>query len=232
MSDRPEISVIIPAYNAAAFVGDAIRSVLDQQERVELIVVDDGSTDDTAGEVARFGDAVHLVSAPRNEGLPSALNRGLASATGELIGFLDADDVWQPGRLGMELNLLSGAEADALWGITCVRFLEEDGSWRSSQEWPPKQFPSIGAMLFRRRVFDRLGGFDASLQHAPDIDFLARFAEAGLTFLRHEEVVLTWRRHTRNMTNDIGVDRDYFATAVRRALARRRAVSPSSSTGT
>jgi glycosyltransferase involved in cell wall biosynthesis len=225
MSSPPKISVVIPAYNATAFVVDAIRSVLAQPVAVELIVVDDGSTDGTAAEVAKFGAAVELVSAGRNEGLPSALNRGVERATGDLIGFLDADDLWQHDRLTWELELLAGTPADAIWGKTCVVFLDGNGGANSSPDWPPKHFPALGAMLFRRHVFARMGQFDPVMSHAQDIDFLARFSEAGLTYQRHDRVVLTWRRHERNMTNNSNVDRDYLVTAVRRALDRRRAAA-------
>jgi hypothetical protein len=77
-------------------------------------------------------------------------------------------------------------------------------------------------MLIRRRVFERLGRFDPTLRHAHDFDFLARLKEARVPFYRHEDIVLTWRRHAMNMTNDVKLDRDYLATAIRHALQRRR----------
>jgi glycosyltransferase involved in cell wall biosynthesis len=118
------ISVIIPAYNAGRFIGDAIRSVLEQPIGVDLIVVDDGSTDGTSDEVARFGGHARLIRCGQNKGLPSALNLGVANARGNIMGFLDADDTWSPGRLGGEVRLLSDMpETAALWGRTRILFL-------------------------------------------------------------------------------------------------------------
>jgi glycosyltransferase involved in cell wall biosynthesis len=221
----PRVSVIIPAYEARAFIGDAVRSVLAQPCGVELIVVDDGSTDGTADEAASFGDAVRLIRSARNAGLPSALNRGLERARGDIVGFLDADDVWPPGRLGAEIALLASTPTvDVLWGRTRIVFLDGvGGEGEVSPAWPPRHYPALGSMLFRRRVFERVGQFDQELRHAHDTDFLAKAQEAAVVFRRHEDVVLTWRRHAANMTNNVRLDRDYLAIAVRRALHRRRA---------
>jgi glycosyltransferase involved in cell wall biosynthesis len=220
------ISVIIPAYNAGPFIGDAIRSVLEQPIGVDLIVVDDGSTDGTSDEVARFGGHARLIRCGQNKGVPSALNLGVANARGDIMGFLDADDTWSPGRLGGEVRLLSNRpDIAALWGRTCIVFLSGAGrNGLPSADWPPAFFPALGSMLIRRRVVERLGRFDSTLRHAHDFDFLARLKEARVPFHRHEDIVLTWRRHAMNMTNDMKLDRDYLATAIRHALRRRRSV--------
>lgn len=224
MTDVPLISVIIPAYNARRFIGDAIRSVLEQPLSVDLIVVDDGSTDGTSDEVARLGKEIRVVRCEQNMGLPSALNLGLKHARGSVMGFLDADDTWPTGRLRAEMSLLSNRpEAMALWGRTRVVFLiGETSDGIPSRDWPPQFFPALGSMLFRRAVFERIGRFDPTLRHAQDIDFLARAQEANVRFVRHRDIVLTWRRHAMNMTNNVTLDRDYLATAIRRALQRRR----------
>lgn len=223
--NTPEVSVVIPVYNGQRFVADAIRSVLAQPLGVELIVVDDGSTDGTVDVVATFD--VRLIRSPRNEGLPSALNRGVAAVSSRFVGFLDADDLWTPNRLpGEALMLADHPEVAALWGRARVVFLSgDDQPANESPDWPPQFFPSLATMLFRREVFERVGCFDPGLRHAQDIDFLARFSEAGLRFYRHQDIVLTWRRHQDNMTNMVARDRDYLATAVRNALHRRRSLS-------
>lgn len=220
------VSVIIPAYNAAIFVADAIRSVLRETDDVEIIVVDDGSIDATADVAAGCAPGVQVERLPTNLGVPTALNRGLALATGDVITILDADDLWQPGRFATQLDLLASTGAAAAWGRTRILFLEGDDS-HTSPDWPDRHYPSLGSMFFRRETIERLGGFATAFRHAHDIDFLARATEAGLTFHRHDEAVLVWRRHANNMTNRVERDRDYLATAVRTALARRRgAVEP------
>jgi glycosyltransferase involved in cell wall biosynthesis len=218
------LSVVIPAFNAGRFLGDAIRSVLAQHTPIEIVVVDDGSSDATAGIARSFGAGVRLIQHGTNRGLPSAQNTGVAAASGDLIGFLDADDVWLPGKAAHELRLLGDSDIDIGWGLTQVRFLDEGATQeRESPDWPVQRFPALGSMLFRRRVFDRIGPFDAGLRHGQDIDFLARAQEAGMRFAQHDRIVLSWRRHGANMTNAIALDRDFMATVVRRALQRRRA---------
>ena len=225
MTNTPLISVIIPAYNAHQFIGDAIRSVLEQPYDVDLIVVDDGSTDGTSDEVANFGEGVHLIRSRQNEGLPTALNRGLENVRSNIIGFLDADDTWAAGRLHAEVELLSSMpDTVVLWGRTRIVFLSDESRYGvPSPDWPPQHFPALGSMLIRRAAFECVGHFDPTLRHAQDIDFLARAKEAKLAFHRHENVVLTWRRHATNMTNNVALDRNYIATAIRQALHRRRA---------
>ncbi|MEO8586874.1 MAG: glycosyltransferase [Acidobacteriota bacterium] len=219
--------MIIPVYNGRGFIRDAIRSVLEQPCPVELIVVDDGSTDGTADEASACGSGVCVIRSRHNEGLPSALNRGLESAHGDVVGFLDSDDVWSPRRLTPEVALFSDMpDIEVLWGRTRIVFPSgENAGGAESPDWPPQFFPALGSMLFRRSVFERVGRFDPGLRHAQDIDFLARAMEARCDVRRHQNVVLTWRRHATNMTNEVGLDRDYLATAVRMALHRRRGLA-------
>ncbi|MEL6830946.1 MAG: glycosyltransferase [Pseudomonadota bacterium] len=104
MTRQPKISVIIPAYNAAEFVSEAIQSVLDQTyPNVECVVVNDGSTDATESILRQFGDSIALISM-ENQGVSAARNRGVAAASGEWIGFLDADDVWHHDNLSSQLK--------------------------------------------------------------------------------------------------------------------------------
>jgi len=113
---RPLLSVVIPTRNRAHLVCDAIESAFAQRpEQVEVIVVDDGSTDDTAELLRRaYGPRIHLLSLPERSGAGAARNAGVRLATGELLAFLDDDDLWLPGKLDAELRVLeqfSGAEA-------------------------------------------------------------------------------------------------------------------------
>lgn len=101
---RPLVSIIVPAYNAAPFIADAVRSVLDQTHgELELIIVDDGSTDDTAELVGTFVDPRVLLVRQTNAGVSAARNSGLDRARGEFIGFLDADDAMEPSNIERKL---------------------------------------------------------------------------------------------------------------------------------
>src|SRR2546423_12851996 len=105
--ESPLLSVVIPTWNRARLVGEAVESALAQMDgRVEVIVVDDGSTDDTAGELARrFGTRVNVLRMPRRGGIGAARNAGAREASGELVAFLDSDDLWLPGKLDAELRV-------------------------------------------------------------------------------------------------------------------------------
>ena len=103
----PRVTAIIPAYNAAAFVRNAIDSALAQAwPNIEVLVIDDGSTDDTASILQAYGEAIRVVSPP-NGGLSNARNRGIHEATGTYVAFLDADDRWLPGKIARQVQALT-----------------------------------------------------------------------------------------------------------------------------
>jgi glycosyltransferase involved in cell wall biosynthesis len=221
------VSVIVPAYNAERFVRECIASLLAQSISTDVIVVNDGSVDGTSSAVRAFAGAVRLIDLPQNRGSPAALNAGLQLArNADYIGFLDSDDLSSPDRILLQLGLLEAAQASAVWGRTRTSFVSDDGAEEERRSWPPRLFPSLGSMLFSARVFDQIGTFNEQLRHAYDIDFLARLREAGLTIVRHADIVLTYRRHRSNITNQVELDRNYMGAAVREALRRRRAPVP------
>ncbi len=108
MLEQPVVSVVIPTWNRASVVCEAIESALSQRDDgVEVIVVDDGSTDSTSGLLlSRFGPRIRLLQLPDRLGIGAARNAGVAVATGEFLAFIDSDDVWLPGKLNAELNVL------------------------------------------------------------------------------------------------------------------------------
>ena len=113
----PLLSVVIPTWNRARLVGEAIESALAQRQgAVEVIVVDDGSTDDTPDALAgRFGSRIRLLRMPERRGPGAARNAGVRAATGELLAFLDSDDLWLPGKLDAELRMFERfPDADAV----------------------------------------------------------------------------------------------------------------------
>ena len=116
------VSVVIPAYNAERFIDEALQSVLAQtHERLEVIVVDDGSTDRTAARVQAYGERARYIR-QSNAGVGAARNRGLAAATGDWVAFLDADDLWQPEKLATQLEVASRHPASGLVACDGVRF--------------------------------------------------------------------------------------------------------------
>lgn len=211
-----DVSVVIPAYNAAAFLGEAIVSVLSQRgPSCEVIVVNDGSTDDTA-EVAAGYAQVRLVNRS-NGGIGAARNSGLREAKAPLIAFLDADDVWPAGRLQhMFAALASGV--DAVFG-EAVEFGE------SREETPPQPALLAGTLLMRREAAARVGAFQEGLHFGEFIDWWARAEEAGLKVVQIPDVVLRRRIHTTNTGITQVKYRVDYTRVLRAALERRRGAS-------
>jgi len=124
-SIKPKVSVVIPAYNAEQFVSEAIESVLNQSyENIQCIVINDGSTDDTSAKVKSFGNDVVLLEQD-NMGVSYARNNGINRANGEWIAFLDADDIWHPDKLSVQLDELSNTNSSTLLHSTNIN-IERD----------------------------------------------------------------------------------------------------------
>jgi hypothetical protein len=188
------VSVVIPACDAAEVLGAALASVRAQGEALEVIVVDDGSRDDTA-RVAVAGGARVLRQA--NRGPSAARNAGLAVANAPLIALLDADDRWPPGSLAARVAALAVAP-DAAWVqgrlCDCWPGLGADGGDRLD---PRRYGFNLGAALFHRALFDAGGGFDETPRHGEDVDLLVRAAAAGVLRARIAAVTLHYRRRPR-----------------------------------
>lgn len=196
------ISVVIAAYNADAYVVEAIESVLAQSVPAgEVIVVDDGSTDGTRGVLERFGDRITTVT-QNNSGQAAALNRGLAMARGELIGFCDADDLWTPRKLDMQLRLLAGnGDIEAVFGKVQQFVSPEvpDGQRQRLQPAIEIMHSELKqCMLIRRAALDRIGPFDETLPATFFIAWLGGAKQRGLKIAHVDEVVVRRRLHLGN----------------------------------
>jgi len=196
------ISVMIGAYNAAPYLGEAIESVFGQTHRpLELIVVDDGS-DDGTGDVARsYGDRLSFVRQERG-GNGAARNTAVAYARADLFAFLDADDRFTPAKLALQLSALRGdPELDMVFGhvrefVSPELTPEQRKLVRPAAPVSPWAAPNL--MLIRRESFERVGPFSTTLRVGVTVDWFARATEAGLKSLVLPEVVLERRLHTQN----------------------------------
>jgi len=204
-----KVSVIIPCYNRALYVGEAIDSVLDQTyENFELIVVDDGSTDNSLTIVSNYGDRVTALQHPggENRGQSAAINLGLAHSDGEHVAILDSDDYWALDKLEKQVAVL-----DANPGVGLVygnaRIVDDYGnllhlrygdSHREQNEigriLADCYFSVPSNSMIRRRVLDRVGAFNEALRAAQDHDMAIRIAEATkLAYI--PDVMFHYRRH-------------------------------------
>jgi glycosyltransferase involved in cell wall biosynthesis len=214
---EPTVAAVIPVYNGADFVGEAIESVLGQTHPVsECIVVDDGSTDATAEVVRRFGDAVCLVQQP-NTGVAAARNRGAAAATGRFVAFLDADDTWAPRKLERQLEAAARLPEPGL--VLCdLELFDDMGSALGRVAMRPGPGTLLDMVLFEgaqtvscsstalleRALFERMGGFDLVLSQSADWDFLAR-ALLAAPVASVPEALVRYRVHGANMSRNVGL---------------------------
>lgn len=220
MPNRPHVSVVIPVYNGDRFLAAAIQSVLDQNyEPLQLIVVDDGSTDCSAA-VARQYPAVQLIQ-QRNRGLSAARNAGVRAARGALLGFLDADDLWTAGRLDAQICfLLANPMSEMVYGRT-RQFL--DPCCRIAVHFTEfSDAPSASSLLIWRTAYDRVGDFDESIRVGQYLDWHGRAVLKNLALSFQEIVVQDRRIHDRNTGIVLSGARPEYASVLRAHLARKR----------
>ena len=239
----PLVSVVIPAYNCERFIGDALDSVFSQKyPSLEVIVVDDGSTDDTCRVVARYGETVRLIR-QRNAGAAVARNAGIARARGEYVALLDSDDLWLPGKLRLQIDHLERSRDVAM---CCTRWdlLYPDAagnypvvnasapeSARLDPAWSGWIYCQLlldcevwtSTVVMRRELAGRVGGFDPELRRGQDYDYWLRASQ--LTKIDRLDAPLALYRmqvsHDRKYP-----DVNWELTVIRRALERWGAAGP------
>ena len=221
------VSVIVPAHNAAPYLAEAIESIQTQAHgNLDIVVIDDGSTDATA-EIAAV-DGVRLRRQPQR-GAGAARNAGLALARGEFIAFLDADDLWTAGRLGLQLTAAaSQPHLDLVFGRVEQFISPEIDAAEAGLYCPPGSSPAylVGCLLARASAFERVGGFREDIQVGEFVDWYARAEELGLRSHMLDQTVLRRRIHSTNLgltRRDAAGD---YAVVLKAALDRRRRMEP------
>ncbi|HEY8155183.1 MAG TPA: glycosyltransferase family A protein [Myxococcota bacterium] len=228
---RDALSLIVPNRDMAPFLSDALESIARQQTPVkEILLIDAGTTQESVAIAAQWrerGLPIEVIAAP-GANPAQARNAGLAKATGDVIGFLDADDLFPTGKLASQLGRLAGSpRVDVVSGII-TSFDRLDPATlapAASSRIEMQTGVNLGACLIRRQVFDRIGVLDETQLYAEDTDFILRIFEARIpvTALRRE--VLYYRRHLESLmaqAND-RKQRD-FHRAIARSIKRRSAL--------
>lgn len=231
MQELPLVSVVMATYNMAQYVGQAIQSVLAQDyQALEVIVVDDGSTDDTPNVLAHFSEDPRVrVIRQANAGQTVAKNRGLQAARGQYVGFCDADNLWCPGKLAMQLPLLQAQrEPTIIYGD--IQLIDGDGkdlptpkrrrySGRITGQLLVDNFVTFNTVLASRQLLEEAGGFDESLRMGIDYDLWLRLS-VKYPFEYLEQPLVRYRIWGGQMSNRLGERFDNCFKLLERFLAQ------------
>jgi glycosyltransferase involved in cell wall biosynthesis len=212
------VSVIMPAYNAAEHIAEALESALAQDWRpLEIVVVDDGSTDDTAAIVARYPDVVYVRQ--ENQGPSAARNAAAEHSSGEFVANFDSDDLLPTTRVSDQAGfLLAHPEVGAVFGRQ---------EWMNAPDWMARDTVygdvdgiPLSSVMFRRNVFFDLGGYDTSFVHGEDMDLLVRMRERGIAYHVIPEIVL-YRRYQASSLTGGRAPHEPLLRSLRAKLARQ-----------
>lgn len=220
-------SLIMPVFNGARLIREALDSALPQlTPDDEVIVVENGSTDNTRAIVEQYPDRrIRLLTLPVPS-LTAARNHGIRHARGEFISFLDYDDLWPAGRqhgLISAFNAEPGSEA--AMGRMRVRYdpgSEGDEARYGGMDGQHVRGAMVSVFMFHRSLLERVGPFDETLQHAEDLDYMSRAWQAGMRCAVYDGDSLIYRRHDANMTRDREATSAGVLAMMRRNIARRR----------
>lgn len=219
----PRVSVLITAWNAERFLDQALDSVFAQtRPAAEVIVTDDGSTDGTAAVVRRYGDAVTLIEAPHG-GVSRGRNLAIERATGDLWAFLDADDLWRPQNLEIQVAaLVADPSLDAVFCGT-DEFVDDGGAPAHRAARLGVVGPLVSSLLIRAEAARRIGPFDATLIVGDWIDWWGRATQLGVRYANLPEVLADRRLHAHNNSVRGAANNGQYLRIIRDRLARGRA---------
>jgi glycosyltransferase involved in cell wall biosynthesis len=227
MTDTGVVSCIVPVFNGERFVAETIESILAQTYRsIEVLVVNDGSTDGTAKVLEGFGEPIRVIH-QENAGQAVARNLGLEAAKGDFIAFQDADDLWLPDKLEIQMKYLAAhPDADL---CTCLmenfwmpELAEEAERLKDTPHARP--YPATWqGILARRSVFDRVGALDTGVRYSDVREWLHRARGMGIVVEQIDQVLVRRRIHSDNLSRGRGeLDSDLLLRMAERALVRRR----------
>ena len=230
MSTTPNVSVIIPTYNRAAMLKEAIDSVLAQDySDFELIVVDDGSTDNTPDLLNGYRDNVNWLR-QHNQGVSAARNRGVAAASGKFIAFLDSDDLWLPAKLTVQTEFMKSnrdvliCQTEEIWIRNGVRVNPGKRHRKQSGMIFERSLAlclvSPSAVMVRRGLFEEFGLFDESLPACEDYDMWLRVSSRRPIYLIDTPLIIKRGGHTDQLSRQPALDK-YRIQAIKKILDSR-----------
>lgn len=224
-----QVSVIMPALNAARFIESALRSLLRERDSVplDIIVIDDGSTDSTCDIVTRLASEfaeIRLVPNARR-GIAAARNTGLtlASPDSRYITFLDSDDLSTPGRMARQRSLLASDDIDVVYGLVQMFYVLDDATQAPAAGTPTRilRGPYLQSSMYRAEAIRAIGLFDERWRQSDDTEFVLRAIDYPLRLHLEDAVAAYYRRHDANVTlNTEEVHREFRQVTMNWAIRR------------
>ena len=232
-TELPLVSIVTPSLNSEAFIEETIRSVAGQTyPNVEYIVVDGGSTDKTVEIIERHESSISHWLSEADEGQGDALRKGFALATGDILAWVNADDVYRPDAIQRAVDAFQRTSADVVYGNLPLIDVEGHiiGEWR---RWPLLPYFSRRGMLYggfqvlqpasfwTRDVYERVGGIDPSYLHCMDAELMTRFAMHGARFRFVREDFAAFRLHPASKTSTLKPEMRAEVERIRSGFPRR-----------
>lgn len=225
------VSVIIPVFNAEKYVAEAIESVLSQTyKNIEVICINDTSTDNSLSVLKSFGDKIILVENDDNCGTAKSRNKGIRLARGEFLAFIDNDDIWENHKLEVQINqFINNSELDV--SFTYMQSFISPDLKKDDKIFPycpPDPMPGYipSTILVKRTSFEKAGYFDSRWKNGESIDWLFKAHETGLTFEVVNQVLVRRRIHNTNKgILDSQLSKNEYLKIVRESLNRKKANS-------
>jgi glycosyltransferase involved in cell wall biosynthesis len=228
---EPLVSCIVPVFNGERYLSKTLDSILAQSYRpIEVLVVDDGSTDTSADVATSYGEAVRYLR-QSNAGQATARNRGVHSSRGEFVAFLDADDLWHPEKTSRQVARFA-ARPELDYCLTHVQNFWEAELEQEAEMYHdhPRGKPIAGfvtgTLMARRSLFARIGVFDTSLGHTDKTEWFLRADAAGAVRELLPDVLMYRRMHSGNRSRTLAANsRDEYLRLLKATLDRRRAAA-------
>ena len=227
MTNEERISVIIPTYNRGNYILEAVESVLSQTyRRLELIVVDDGSTDDT-GRILSELEADLIYIRQENRGFAAARNVGVDNSSGSFLAFLDSDDIWLEDKLRMQMEVFEQSpETDVVYGrarqFISPELAEDEKAPLLHMDGKDLPSPIACSMLIPRQAFERVGPFDESLCIGVEMDWYARLSDQKCNVKILDQVVVRRRLHKTNINLTRADEQTERLRVLKKIMDRRR----------
>lgn len=225
MEHSPLVTVIIPVYNYANYIAATLDSVFAQTYRpMEVIVVDDGSTDNSAEIVRGYPEVQYFYQS--NQGVSVARNVAIAAAKGEFIAFLDADDLWKPEKLNVQIAYMLENPDIGITGTKAINFLESDTQlppWlRDNPHWEEEKVIIPSTMVVHKSVFSQIGDFSPHYRACEDTEWQQRAKDAKIPILKINEILTLRRFHGSNLSWEMKVtEKSRMFRIIKESMARQ-----------